>query len=96
MSGILDVEDPLRGQYSLEVSSPGLERPLFQPAHFARFIDSKVRIKLQQKLDGRKHLVGTITAVDGDEIVIHDTDDDIERRITMTEIDKAQLVPEWD
>lgn len=96
VSGILDVEDPLKGQYSLEVSSPGMERPLFTSEQFAKFIDARVRIKLQIKHEGRKRITGLVKAVEEDVIVIHDSDDDIELRINITDMDRAQLIPDWD
>ncbi len=96
VSGILDVEDPLNGQYSLEVSSPGIERPLFNLEHFGRFIDTRVRIKLQQKLEGRKHITGLIKAVQDEAVLIADADDGVDRIVLMANVERAQLVPDWD
>ena len=96
VSGILDVEDPLKGQYSLEVSSPGMERPLFTSEQFARFIDARVRIKLQLKHEGRKRITGLIKAVKDDVVLIHDSDDDVELEIDINDMERAQLIPDWD
>ena len=52
VSGVLDVEDPIRGGYALEVSSPGLDRPLFEKAHFERFVGEVARIKLHAAVNG--------------------------------------------
>lgn len=94
VSGVLDVEDPIRGQYSLEVSSPGLDRPLFQPAHFARFIGSKVKIRLHMPREGQRNFHGVIAAVEGSEVYIS-MDDGSQLALTMDDIEKAQLVPEF-
>lgn len=63
ISAILDVEDPISGQYSLEVSSPGIERPLFTMAHYQRFLGSMVRLKLNEPYLGQRKLVGCIAKV---------------------------------
>ncbi len=60
MSGVLDVEDPLPGHYDLEVSSPGLDRPIVFPEHFRRFAGSRVRIRLAEKVEGRRNLEGVL------------------------------------
>ncbi len=70
VSGVLDVDDPIRGEYSLEVSSPGLDRPLFERAHFARFAGHVARVKLNAALNGRSNYKGTILEVDGDDVVL--------------------------
>lgn len=58
VSAILDVQDPLPGRYRLEVSSPGLDRPLVTPAHFQRFVNQSVRVRLYAPQAGRRRLVG--------------------------------------
>lgn len=72
---ILDVEDPIHSKYVLEVSSPGLDRPLVRPEHFQRFVGDKARIVMARKMLGRKHFMGKMTkagdscvtiAIDGD------------------------------
>lgn len=60
LSGVLDVEDPLPGQYDLEVSSPGIDRPLVFPEHFQSFAGSRIRVRLAEKLDGRRKLEGLL------------------------------------
>ncbi len=60
LSGVLDVEDPLPGRYDLEVSSPGLDRPLVFPEHFRRFAGSRVKIRLAEKVEGRRNLEGVL------------------------------------
>jgi len=94
VSGVLDVDDPIQGQYSLEVSSPGLDRPLFQPDHFARFVGQKVKLRLHQPRDGQRNFYGRIAAVEGEEIYISMEDGD-QLVSSIEDIEKANLVPEF-
>jgi len=91
VSGILEVESTLKEAYLLEVSSPGLERPLFQIAHFKKFIGHDVKIWLTEKTEGRVRLSGKIKAVDGKDILI--TDSGNEYCVSLGIIDKAKLAP---
>ena len=59
----MDVEDPISGQYNLEVSSPGIERPLFKMAHYQRFLGHDVRLRTYRPLDGRRNFTGAIGSV---------------------------------
>ncbi len=93
VSAVLDVEDPIRGEYTLEVSSPGLERPLFTLEHYARFVDSLVEIRMHAPVAGRRKYKGRIQGVEGDEVVI-DMDGE-EHRLAFDNIDKAHLIHEW-
>jgi ribosome maturation factor RimP len=69
VSAILDVADPIPGQYSLEVSSPGIDRPLVKREDFARFIGYEARVELSQPIEGgRKRFKGKLLGIDGDEI----------------------------
>ena len=63
VSAIMDVEDPISGHYNLEVSSPGIERPLFSIAHYMRFLGHEVHIKTYRPIDGRRKHTGTIGSV---------------------------------
>jgi ribosome maturation factor RimP len=90
VSGVLDVEDPIRGGYVLEVSSPGLDRPLFEKAHFERFVGEVARIKLHAALNGRSNFKGTILAVDGDDVVLEVDEEPV--RLPITQISSARLV----
>lgn len=60
LSGVLDVEDPLPGHYDLEVSSPGLDRPLVFAEHFARFAGQRIKVRLAEKVEGRRNLEGVL------------------------------------
>ncbi len=93
LGGVLDVEDPIAGRYTLEVSSPGLDRPLFEPRHFVRFAGSEVRIQLRELLDGRRKLVGRLLGMRDDDVAIIDGEGR-EWRVPLEQIEKARLVPE--
>ncbi|WP_386116444.1 ribosome maturation factor RimP [Thiohalocapsa marina] len=93
LSSVLDVEDPIAGEYDLEVSSPGLDRPLFDLTHFQRFSGSRANIRLGSKLDGRRRFSGTLAGIDGRNVLL-DTD---EGRVSLPfdSIDSARLEPEF-
>ena len=63
VSAIMDIEDPISGQYNLEVSSPGIERPLFSISHYMRFLGHEVRIRMYRSIEGRRKFTGTIGSV---------------------------------
>ena len=93
VSGALDVEDPIRGQYTLEVSSPGIERPLFTAAHFERFAGELAQVRLVAPLDGRRRFKGRLRGIEGDDVVIEV--DGEAYRLPLEQIEKAHLVAEW-
>ena len=93
ISALLDVNDPIAGRYTLEVSSPGLDRPLFTPQQFARFAGSEIKITLHAPISGRRRYQGKIREVDGDRIVIEQ--DDVSASIEYGDIAKARLVPDY-
>lgn len=93
VSGVLDVEDPVTGQYQLEVSSPGLDRPLFSVEHFVRFTGRRAKLRLHTPQNGRRNFTGVLTGVRDGQIVI--VDDGTEFALPFDNIDKAQLVPEY-
>ncbi len=92
LGAILDVEDPVRGAYTLEVSSPGLDRPLYTLEHYARFMGQMIRMELKQPLAGRRRFVGLLAAVVGDDVRI--TEEGRDYSIPFVMIHKARLVPE--
>jgi len=63
VSAIMDVDDPIKEQYNLEVSSPGIERPLFVIEHYQRFLGHDIRLRTYRKIDGRKNFTGCIGSV---------------------------------
>ncbi|MDE2407907.1 MAG: ribosome maturation factor RimP [Xanthomonadaceae bacterium] len=93
ISAQLDVEDPISGNYTLEVSSPGMDRPLFTAGQFARFIGETAKVTLKLPQDGRRRLQGTILRVEGDQLVFEV--DGRELPVASANVDKARLVPDW-
>lgn len=81
------------GSYALEVSSPGLERPLKRPADFLRFVGESVRVKTAEEIEGSRTHTGTLTRADDDRITI--TTPSKEREIRYDEITSARTVFEW-
>lgn len=93
VSAQLDVEDPISGNYTLEVSSPGLDRPLFTADQFSRFIGQNAKVGLKLPQDGRRRLTGRIDAVEGETIRFDVDGQPFEA--SVDNIDKARLVPDW-
>jgi ribosome maturation factor RimP len=93
ISAVLDVEDPVSSQYSLEVSSPGLDRPLFTAEQFARFVGEHAVIKLHAQVEGRRKLSGKILAVEGQTITFAVDGDKLD--VELNDIQKANLKYEW-
>lgn len=92
VSGVLDVEDPIKAAYSLEVSSPGLDRPLFRAEHFARFAGQQVKLLLQAPMDGRRKFTGELCGMEGGDVIL--TVDGQRVAVAFAAIEKANLVPE--
>ena len=65
VGALLDVEDPIAGEYTLEVSSPGMDRPLFSIGHYSKYVGSEVDLKLRRPTDGRRKFKGQIIKVSG-------------------------------
>ncbi|MGD8265983.1 MAG: ribosome maturation factor RimP, partial [Chromatiales bacterium] len=93
-SGVLDVEDPVSGNYDLEVSSPGLDRPLFVAEHFARFAGEQVKIRTLSPHDGRRKFSGELKGIEADIVTV--SMDGEEFQIPLGDIDSARLVPQFD
>jgi ribosome maturation factor RimP len=94
VSAVLDVEDPITTHYTLEVSSPGIDRPLFKIEHFARFVGQQAKVALRLPQDGRRRVQGTIqSAQDG--VVTLLGDDGARHSVAMENIEKARLVPDF-
>lgn len=93
VSATLDVEDPIRSEYTLEVSSPGLERPLFRLDHFTRYVGEQVAIRLRIAFEGRRKFSGLLKGVEDDEIVVEV--DNEEYLLPFELIDKANIVPRF-
>lgn len=92
VSAQLDVADPIASEYTLEVSSPGIDRPLFTAEQFGRFIGEQAKLTLRLAQDGRRRFVARITGVEGDVVLLkHEAGD---MRVEHDNIEKARLVPD--
>ncbi|HHW2757280.1 TPA: ribosome maturation factor RimP [Pseudomonas aeruginosa] len=94
VSGILDVEDPISGEYTLEVSSPGMDRPLFTPEQFAKHAGEQVKIRLRSPYEGRRNYQGILRGVEEQDVVV--LVDDHEYLLPIDSIDKANIIPRFD
>ncbi len=92
MSGVLEVEEPIKGQFTLEVSSPGIDRPLFNFEQFEKFVGSKVKLKLYHAIEGKRKITGLIESVSGDDINIKEVDSDTVLQLQIDDIDKANII----
>jgi ribosome maturation factor RimP len=93
VSAVLDVEDPIPEGYTLEVSSPGLDRPLVKREDFERFAGQQVKVRMREAVAERRNFKGTLVGVEGDAIVVQV---DQERfNLPMARIERARLVPQW-
>ena len=93
VSAVLDVEDPIKGEYTLEVSSPGLDRPLFTEAHYQRYSGSLAEIRLRAPLEGRRKFRGRLQGVSDGKVLIEV--DGVEYAVPLDGIEKANLIHEW-
>ena len=94
VSAVLDVEDPITSNYTLEVSSPGIDRPLFTLAHFARFVGEQAKVNLRLPQDGRRRVQGEIAAAqDGRVTLVMEKGETFV--VAMDNIEKARLVPDF-
>lgn len=94
LSLALDEHDPIPGRYTLEVSSPGLERPLRTPRHFVRAVGEEVTVKARVEVDGQRRFTGTLAGADDDGIVI-EVDGGTTVALRYADIDKARTVFSW-
>lgn len=91
VSEILDEKDPIKDQYSLEVSSPGLDRPLMTLEHFQRFVGMEVKLETLVEIEKRKRFTGKMVSVD-DKNIIHFEMDGKEYAIPYDAVSKAKIV----
>jgi ribosome maturation factor RimP len=92
-SAVLDVEDVIPGEYILEVSSPGMDRPLYELDHYARYLGEEISLRLRFPYEGRRNYKGRLKAIEGDEIVVVVTDNEF--LFPVEGIEKANLVPQF-
>lgn len=99
LSSVLDVEDPISGHYDLEVSSPGLDRPLFTVEQILRHRGNRIRVRLEQKLEGRRNFEGEVLAMSDDgQLLELSLDEGKEQRrvqLPVEQIESARVVPEF-
>ncbi len=93
VSSVLDVEDPIAGEYTLEVSSPGMDRPLYTLEQFARYAGEQVEIKLRSAFEGRRKFKGILRGVEEDEVLV--VVEDHEYMLPIELIDKANIIPRF-
>jgi ribosome maturation factor RimP len=93
VSSVLDVEDPIRGEYTLEVSSPGMDRPLYTIAQFEQFAGEDVSVRLRVPYEGRRKFKGRLAGVEGNDVVV--VVDDHEYLFPVESIDRAKVVPRF-
>ncbi len=94
VSATMDVNDPIPGRYTLEVSSPGLDRPLYTPGQFARVHGRSVKVEVNLAIAGRRRFQGPVLAVEGEDVILEQ--DGTPVRIAHANIHKAKLVPQFD
>ena len=90
VGALLDVEDPISSEYNLEVSSPGVDRPLFEMAHYQEVIGEIVNVKLSMPLNGRRKFKGPLVAIENDKLIVEV--DSIDYELVISNVDKANLV----
>ncbi|MFC3149467.1 ribosome maturation factor RimP [Litoribrevibacter euphylliae] len=93
LSAVLDVEDPISSEYSLEVSSPGMDRPLFTLEQFEKYIGQVVAVKLRFPFDGRRKFTGRLNGVEDSDIVVQV--DNHEYCLPIDSIEKANVEPQF-
>lgn len=92
-SAVLDVEDPIAGDYTLEVSSPGMDRPLFTLEQFAEYVGEQAKVRLRVPYEGRRNFQGVIRGVEGDEVILQV--DEHEYLLPIESIDKSNIIPRF-
>lgn len=91
VSGILDVEDPIAGEYTLEVSSPGWDRPLFTLPQYQRYVGGEVLLRLLSPLNGRRRFKGVLQAVEGEVLALLVDGQTVQ--VPFAQVDKGNVVP---
>ena len=94
VSSLLDVEDPVKGEYTLEVSSPGMDRRLFRLEQYPAYVGAKIQLRLKRPYEGRRKYAGQLRGIEGDEIVLGQADEEI--IFPFEEIERANVVPEFE
>jgi len=93
LSELLDARDVVPGTYTLEVSSPGINRPLKRPEHFARFVGKRIRVRTRDSIDGRRSFLGTLQEVLENQITLKQ--EGAQYRIPFAAIEKSNYEHDW-
>jgi ribosome maturation factor RimP len=94
VSELLDVEEALTSSYTLEVSSPGMDRVLFKPEQYAESIGETVDVRLNYPFEGRRRVIGALTGLENDEMVVQV--EDSEYQIPLSNVQRARIVPRFE
>jgi ribosome maturation factor RimP len=93
LSDLLDRENTIEGAYTLEVSSPGINRPLRRPEHFARFVGKRIRVRTRDMIDGRRSFLGMLDQVGADVITLKQ--EGVQYQIPFSIIEKSNYEHDW-
>ncbi len=93
VSDLIEADELINGAYILEVSSPGVERILFQPAQWARFVGEVVQVRLRSPIDGRRKVVGKLLEATAETVTLQEETGPLQLRFSA--IERARLVPDW-
>ena len=94
LGALLDVEDPISDNYTMEVSSPGMDRILFKPAQFEASVGEKIEVRLNYPFEGRKRIVGVLAGLEDDEAIVQV--DQEEYLLPLENVQRARIVPQFD
>jgi ribosome maturation factor RimP len=93
ISGVMDVEDPIAGEYNLEVSSPGMDRPLYTLEQFALYVGEDISVRLRTAFEGRRKFLGRLMGVEDGDVVL--MVEEHEYLLPFDQIDKTNVVPRF-
>jgi len=91
VSGVLDVEDPIGGEYTLEVSSPGVDRLLFRPDQYPAYIGERIELRMRTPFEGRRRFNGALKGLEGEDVVVRIEDEEFS--LPFSGIKRAQVKP---
>lgn len=96
IGAMMDVDGPFQGKYHLEVSSPGIDRPLFEPAHFRKYVGKRIKVRLYTPVNQQRKYNGMLKQVEGEEITILVDTSEQEVKLSFSNIEKANLIGDID
>jgi ribosome maturation factor RimP len=96
VSAVLDVEDPIATEYNLEVSSPGMDRPLFTLEQFAKYVGESIQVRLKMAVAGKRRFTAKLESTDADTNTLRFSDQQEAWEVNHAQVDKANLVPVFD